>query len=170
MTLASHALLVIAFALGLPSCSTSGRAPTGEVAVHVGALAIDPNTGSPLLLLAEDGGERALPIWIGFAEASSIAAEMQSVTPPRPNTHDLLRYVIADLGGRIERVVVTELRERTYYAVLHVRVDGRSIEIDARPSDAVAIALRANAPLFVSEPLFETSRGEPTGSDDGTET
>ncbi len=161
--------LVLACHLAL-ACSTSGRVPNDEIPVHVGALAVDPRTGAPLLLLAEDGGDRMLPIWIGFAEASSIAAEMQSAPPPRPNTHDLLRHVIEDLGGRVERVVVTELRESTYYAVLYVRVDGRSVEIDARPSDAVAIALRTNAPLFVREPLFEMPQGAPTGSDDGTET
>ena len=103
-------------------CSTSGRTPSDEVSVHVGELAIDPQTGSPVLVLTEDGGERRLALWIGFAEASSIAAEMQQIRLPRPNTHDLLQHVIAELGGRVERVVVTELRESTYYAVLRVQV------------------------------------------------
>ncbi|HTF33480.1 MAG TPA: bifunctional nuclease family protein [Myxococcota bacterium] len=151
-------------------CSTSGRAPSDEVSVHVARLEIDPQTGSPVLVLTEDGGERTLALWIGFAEASSIAAEMQQVRPPRPNTHDLLQHVIADLGGRLERVVVTELHESTYYAVLRVEAHGKLVEIDARPSDAIAVALRVAAPLFVRESLFENARNAPEGSDGGQET
>ncbi|GEM_PF-344812 len=152
------------------SCSTSGRAPSDEVSVHVGELGIDPQTGSPVLVLTEDGGERRLALWIGFAEASSIASEMQQIRPERPNTHDLLQHVIADLGGRVERVVVTELRAGTYYAVLRVQANGKLLEIDARPSDAIAVALRVAAPLFVRESLFEKAREEPAGSDGGQET
>ena len=151
-------------------CSTSGRAPSDEVSVHVARLEIDPQTGSPVLVLTEDGGERTLALWIGFAEASSIAAEMQQIRPPRPNTHDLLQHVIADLGGRLERVVVTELHESTYYAVLRVEAHGKLVEIDARPSDAIAVALRVAAPLFVRESLFENARNAPEGSDGGQET
>jgi len=151
-------------------CSTSGRSPSDEIGVHVGTLAIDPQTGSPVLVLAEDGGERKLALWIGFAEASSIAAEMQQIHPPRPNTHDLLQHVIAELGGRVDRVVVTELRESTYYAVLRVHTNGRLMEIDARPSDAIAVALRVAAPLFVRESLFEKAREEPAGGEGGQET
>jgi len=152
------------------SCSTSGRAPSDEVGVHVGELGIDPQTDSPVLVLAEDGGERRLALWIGFAEASSIASEMQQIRPERPNTHDLLQHVIADLGGRVERVVVTELRAGTYYAVLRVQANGKLLEIDARPSDAIAVALRVAAPLFVRESLFEKAREKPAGSDGGQET
>jgi uncharacterized protein len=151
-------------------CSTSGRRASDEVSVHVGELGIDPQTDSPVLVLTEDGGERRLALWIGFAEASSIAAEMEQIRPPRPNTHDLLQHVIADLGGRVERVVVTELREGTYYAVLRVQANGKLVEIDARPSDAIAVALRVAAPLFVRESLFEKARDEPAGSDGGQET
>jgi bifunctional DNase/RNase len=158
---------LLCLALG---CSTSGRPPGDEVSVHVGELSIDPDTGSPVLVLAEDGGERRLALWIGFAEASSIASEMQQIHPPRPNTHDLLQEVIAELGGRVERVVVTELRESTYYAVLRVQANGRLMEIDARPSDAIAVALRVAAPLFVRESLFEKSQEEPIGNGGGQET
>jgi len=140
------------------------------VSVHVGELSIDPDTGSPVLVLTEDGGERRLALWIGFAEASSIASEMQQIHPPRPNAHDLLQQVIADLGGRVERVVVTELRESTYYAVLRVQANGRLMEIDARPSDAIAVALRVAAPLFVREALFEKSQEAPAGNGGGQET
>ena len=159
--------LLLLLALG---CSTSGRPPSDEVSVHVARLSIDPQTGSPVLVLIEDGGERTLALWIGFAEASSIAAEMQQIRLPRPNTHDLLQQVIADLGGRVERVVVTELHEDTYYAVLSVEANGKRMEIDARPSDAIAVALRVAAPLFVRESLFEKSREEPKASDEGQET
>jgi len=167
--MAARSLRSVLFLLAL-GCSTSGRTPSDEVSVHVEKLEIDPQTGSPVLVLSEDGGVRTLALWIGFAEASSIASEMEQIHPPRPNTHDLLQQVIADLGGRVERVVVTELRESTYYAVLRVLANGKLMEIDARPSDAIAVALRVAAPLFVRESLFEKSREEPDGSDEGQET
>ena len=167
MTARSLCSALLLLALG---CSTSGRAPSDEVSVHVGDLSIDPDTGSPVLVLAEDGGQRKLALWIGFAEASSIAAEMQQIHPPRPNTHDLLQQVIADLGGRVERVVVTELHESTYYAVLRVQANGKLMEIDARPSDAIALGLRVSAPLFVRESLFEKALEEPGGKEGGQET
>jgi bifunctional DNase/RNase len=151
-------------------CSTSGPAPSDEVGVHIGELSIDPTTDSPVLVLSEDGGERTLSLWIGFPEASSIAEEMQQIHPERPNTHDLLQHVIAELGGHVERVVVTELRGGTYYAVLRVQANGKLMEIDARPSDAIAVALRVAAPLFVRESLFEKSKEEPTGNEAGQET
>lgn len=150
--------LVAALALGLAAaCSDRGDAPppaaADHVAVEVASIAVDPS-GTPVVLLADRAGERSLPIWIGVAEAHSIAAEMEHRRPPRPNTHDLAKRLIDDLEGALERVVVTELRDGTYYAVIFLATHGRSIEVDARPSDAIALALRAGAPLFVREALF----------------
>lgn len=151
--------------LALAACRTATPPAADEVAVRVDSVGMDAATGSPVVVLVEDAGSRRLPIWIGFAEAASIAAEVARQRPPRPNTHDLLLDVIGDLEGRVERAVVTELRDGTYYAVLHVATRGRHVEIDARPSDAVAIALRASAPLFVRAALFDAARQAPAGSD-----
>jgi bifunctional DNase/RNase len=132
-----------------------------EVAVHVDRVAFDPGSGSPVVLLEEDGGSRVLPILIPVAAAHSIASEMSHITPTRPNTHDLAKRLLDRLQGRVERVIVTELRSGTFYAVIVVGFDGRTIEVDARPSDAIAIALRAGAPLFVRESVFEEAGEDP---------
>jgi bifunctional DNase/RNase len=155
----------VALALAVLACSTASPPDPRDIAVRVGSVGIDPRSGTPLMLLVEDPGERVLPIWIGFAEASSIAAEIAQNRPPRPNTHDLLTHVISDLEGSVERVIVTELRDGTYFALLIVNASGRRIEIDARPSDAVAVALRTHAPLFVREPLFDRPQDEEPGGD-----
>ena len=132
-----------------------------EVSVEVRRVALDPSSGSPVVILEERQGNRSLPIWIGFAEASSIASELRHERLPRPNTHDLARRLIEDLHAAVARVVVTELRDGTYYAVLVVEAAGGAFEVDARPSDAIALALRTGAPLFVREALFESDPGVP---------
>ena len=120
-----------------------------------GLVALDPRTNSPVIVLQENDGTRKLPIWIGFAEARSIAAELEQVEPVRPNTHDLAKRILVGLEGKLERVVVTDLREGTYFAVLQVRTENGLVEIDSRPSDAIAIALRVSAPIFVRNWLFD---------------
>lgn len=158
-------LLAIAAAAGRPCddrvIDPAARA-TGDadVPVQVERVAFDPNSGSSVVLLEEDGGSRVLPILIPMAAARSIASEMQNVTPPRPNTHDLAKRLLDRLEGQVERVIVTELRGGTFYAVIEVRSDGRLLEIDARPSDAIAIALRVGAPLFVRESVLEQAGEE----------
>lgn len=151
--------LLLALPLALVACSTTNPPRPDEVAVRVGGVGVDPRTQSPVLVLEESEGDRTLPIWIGFAEARSIAASLEGVEPPRPNTHDLAKRVIRELHAQLERVVVTELRNDTYYALLVLRLDRGQVEIDARPSDAIAIALRFAAPVFVRESLFETAAG-----------
>ena len=147
--------LVLLLLLCLAACH---EAPDGEpVAVRVVGVALDEAADSPVVILEELGGTRRLPIWIGLSEAHSIAARLASETPPRPNSHDLAQRLIEALGGRIERVVVTALREGIYYARIDLVHDGRRLEIDARPSDAIAIALRLAAPLFVEAALFDTT-------------
>jgi len=130
-----------------------------DVRVRVDRVVIDDND-SPVVVLEEEGGTRWLPIWIGSAEARSIALEMESMRSPRPNTHDLARDLIQHLDAEVARAVVTELREGTYYASLLLKRGGHLLPIDARPSDAIAIALRAHAPIFVREPLFEQSHAD----------
>ncbi len=130
-----------------------------DVAVHVSRVGLDVGA-SPVVILKEDDGERWLPIWIGSAEARSIAWVMSDRRAPRPNTHDLTRNVIEGLDAEVLRVVVTELRSSTYYAELTLRVRGEVISIDSRPSDAIAVALRANAPIFVREVLFDDRESE----------
>ncbi|HEY5658980.1 MAG TPA: bifunctional nuclease family protein [Myxococcota bacterium] len=147
------------------ACGTADPGSDANVRVHVDRVVID-RQDIPVLVLAEDDGERWLPIWIGTAEARSIALQMEQRSSPRPNTHDLARNVIYGLDGDVERVVVTELKEGTYYARLGLRLHDRSIEIDSRPSDAIAIALRTNAPIYVRKTLFEAeSIPPPTGEE-----
>jgi len=142
-------------------CRAIRPSPPLDIAVHVSHVAINTRSGEPLLTLQETGGARTLQLWIGFAEATSIAAALQKIAPPRPNGHDLSQRLIEGLKGKIERVVVTELRDETYFALLVVTSHGRRIEIDARPSDAIAVGIRAEAPLFVREPLLERSPKPP---------
>ena len=134
-----------------------------DVAVEVRRVLLDPSTHNPIVLLEEREGSRTLPIWIGEAEAQSIAVELGNVQWPRPNTHDLAKRLLASLEATVERVVVTELRGDTYFAVLVIRAGGKRVEIDARPSDAIAIALRVEAPVFVRDALLEKS--EPSDAD-----
>ena len=149
----------------LPACGDD-RPEVVDIAVKVGSVVLDERVGSPVVVLEEREGERSLPIWIGIAEAQSIAAEMEHVRPERPNTHDLATRLIDGLEGEVYRVVVTELRGGTYFATIFLRTRGRTIEVDSRPSDAIAIALRTGAPLFARDELL-TSDGTEAGSHPG---
>jgi hypothetical protein len=145
--------------LCLASCQdASGSAGAAEeIAVRVEGLALDGDEETPVVILAEQEGDRRLPIWIGLPEAHSIAAQLDARTPPRPNSHDLAKRLIEGLEGVVLRVVVTDLRDGIYYARIDLEQRGRVVAIDARPSDAIAIALRLGAPLFVHDALFESS-------------
>jgi len=138
------------------ACAPGERVPAHDVAVRVERVGLDAND-MPVVLLEEKGGSRWLAIWIGTAEAQSIAISIEELASPRPNSHDLARSVIDQLHGKLERVVVTDLRDSTYYATLTIRSGNRDVEIDARPSDAIAIALRTGAPIYVRDHLFEHS-------------
>ncbi|MDH3519305.1 MAG: bifunctional nuclease family protein [Myxococcales bacterium] len=142
----------VATGFGLTAC---GDGPEAEhnVLVHVESVAVDIHD-APVLVLEEEEGTRWLPIWIGPAEARSIALEMEERSSPRPNTHDLARNLIRGLDAEVTQVVVTELKGGTYFATLTLRVRDRTVEIDSRPSDAVAIALRTRAPIYVRETVF----------------
>jgi bifunctional DNase/RNase len=126
--------------------------------MHVDGVRMDPRTSSPVVLLKEERGlRRRLPIWIGLYEAQSIAIGMEDVETPRPNTHDLILNILGGIEGKLHRVVITELRGNTYYAVLEIELDGRKVVVDSRPSDAIAVAVRAGAPVFASEEVLEAA-------------
>lgn len=132
------------------------------VRVTVAHLGIDRSTNSPVVVLREVEGERTLPIWIGAPEANAIAMELQGVRPQRPLTHDLLRDVVAGLGGELRRVQIGDLRDDTYFAELLIYRGGEVVQVDARPSDAIALALRCNAPIFTTEDLLDRKAGAPS--------
>ena len=123
--------------------------------MSVAHLGVDRSTNSPVVVLREVGGERTLPIWIGTNEANAIAMELQGMKPERPMTHDLLRNLIAGLGGELRRVQITDLRDDTYFAELQVMRGEEVIQVDARPSDSIALALRCNAPIFTTDALLD---------------
>ena len=127
------------------------------VEVRLSAVRVDLQTNTPVLLLTEtDGAGRTLPIFIGAPEATAIAFAIQGVATPRPLTHDLLRDVIAALAAELERIVITELRDATYFAELHLRRGEEAITVSSRPSDAVALAVRMSCPLYVSDGLMDS--------------
>lgn len=126
--------------------------------MSIRGLMVDPITNMPIVVLHEREGDRVLPIWVGVFEANAIALQVENVQTPRPMTHDLLRSVITELGGHLDRVVVTDLRESTFYAMLHVQTAGGLRAIDARPSDAIALALRFGSRIFVEESVIASAR------------
>jgi len=129
-----------------------------QIEMTIKGLMIDPITNMPIIILRDQEGQRILPIWVGVFEANAIALQIENVQTPRPMTHDLLKNVIDDLSARVERIVVTDLKENTFYALIHLRTNGHSIEVDARPSDAIALALRTRSPIFVEEAVIQNAR------------
>jgi uncharacterized protein len=121
-------------------------------------LMIDPITNLPIILLRDRDGQRVLPIWVGASEANAIALQIENITTPRPMTHDLLRNVIHDLKAEIRKVVVSDLKDNTFYALIHLEVNGEPLAVDARPSDAIALALRARAPIFVEDRVIDNAK------------
>ena len=124
----------------------------------VSGLTIDPLTNSPIVILKEVEGERTLPIWIGLLEATAIASELEGIKFSRPMTHDLLKNILGLVDAEIKRIEVCDLKNNTYYALIHILHNGEEISIDARPSDALAISLRVNAPIFVAEEVIKESK------------
>ncbi len=136
-----------------------------EVEMRIRGLMMDPVTNMPIVILKDVESETVLPIWVGVFEANAIALEIEKVNTPRPMTHDLLRNTIAGLGARVRKVVVTDLRDDTFYAVIWAERDGGLISIDSRPSDALALALRADCPIYVEEVVLKTSKQVTSVSD-----
>jgi uncharacterized protein len=136
-----------------------------EIEVKIRALMMDPNSGTPIIILKDVNSETMLPIWVGAYEANAIALEIEKIAPQRPMTHDLLRNLIVEMGARVERVVVTELRDNTFFAVIEMRtLDGAAVVLDSRPSDAIALALRADCPIYVDMEVIRASRNTVAGS------
>jgi hypothetical protein len=120
---------------------------------------MDPNSGTPIIILKDVQSDTMLPIWVGAYEANAIALEIEKISPPRPMTHDLLRNLITELGVRVERVVVTRLQDNTFFAEIEMRnSDGSLMRLDSRPSDAIALALRADCPIYVDMEVIKASR------------
>lgn len=130
-----------------------------EIEVKIRALMMDPNSGTPIIILKDVQSDTMLPIWVGAYEANAIALEIEKIAPPRPMTHDLLRNLITELGVQVERVVVTSLRDNTFFAVIEMRnSEGGRMVLDSRPSDAIALALRADCPIYVDMEVIKASR------------
>jgi len=133
----------------------------------VHGLTIDPASNSPILILKDPEGDRTLPIWIGLLEATAIASELESVSFSRPMTHDLMRNLLESTHCTVSRVEVTDLKDNTFYAVIHLTGAEGELAVDSRPSDAIALALRTEAPIFVADEVLERSSSESSG--DGEE-
>lgn len=130
-----------------------------EIEVKIRGLMMDPNSGTPIIILKDVNSDVMLPIWVGAYEANAIALEIEKIAPQRPMTHDLLRNLIVEMGARVERVVVTELRDNTFFAVIEMRGSADDvIMLDSRPSDAIALALRADCPIYVHEEVIRAAQ------------
>jgi bifunctional DNase/RNase len=129
-----------------------------QIEMTIKGLMVDPHTNMPIVILRDKEGQRVLPIWVGIFEANAIALQIENISTPRPMTHDLLRNVIQDLKGTVQKVVVCDLQENTFYALIYVLMNGDTLAIDARPSDAIALALRARAPIFVEDTVIDNAK------------
>ena len=126
--------------------------------MEIKGLMLDPASNVPIVILRDTQSQLFLPIWIGVFEANAIALRIEGVDPPRPMTHDLLRLVLDQLGAAVEKIVISDLRESTFFALIHLRHGDDSVTVDARPSDAIALALRASAPIFVLRSVLDKAQ------------
>lgn len=129
-----------------------------QVQMKIKGLMVDPVTNMPIVILKDESDERVLPIWVGIFEANAIALKVEEIETPRPMTHDLLRNLLGTFGAEVEKIVVSDLRDNTYFALIHLRIDGEEHLLDSRPSDALALALRAEAPIFVEESVLSQAK------------
>ena len=127
------------------------------IQMSVGGLTLDPVTKTPIVILKDTENKLNLPIWIGLLEATAMATEIEGIKMARPMTHDLLKTILVEVGGSVESVEITELKENTYYASVNLNVAGRQMMIDSRPSDAIALALRTKSPIYVAKAVLEAS-------------
>jgi bifunctional DNase/RNase len=128
------------------------------VEMKVRGLALDPLSNMPIIILKDEEEKRSLPIWVGIFEANAIALELEKISTPRPMTHDLIKNILESLDARVLKVVVTDLKENTFYAVLHVQLGEVEYQVDSRPSDAIALALRVAAPIYVDEDVVRKAK------------
>jgi hypothetical protein len=129
-----------------------------QIEMTIKGLMVDPISNMPIVILRDKEGAKTLPIWVGMFEANAIALQIENISTPRPMTHDLLRNVIQDLEAAVEKIVVCDLQDGTFYALIYLRVQGELRAIDARPSDAIALALRTRAPIFVEEAVIDNAK------------
>lgn len=129
-----------------------------EVEMKIRTLMMDPVTQMPIVILRDMGGDTILPIWVGPYEANAIALEIEKVSPARPMTHDLIKTLLNGLDAQVKKVVVNELKDETFYALIWLEKDGEVISIDSRPSDALALALRTDCPIFVDDSVLKNSK------------
>jgi len=132
--------------------------PAEELRMEIKGLMLDPSSNVPIVILRDEQSDVFLPIWIGVFEANAIALRIEGVEPPRPMTHDLLLSSFKTLGAAIERIVISDLKDSTFFAVIHLDLKGKKMTLDSRPSDAIALALRAEAPIFVLRSVLEKAR------------
>jgi bifunctional DNase/RNase len=136
-----------------------------EIEMKIRGLMLDPVTNMPIVVLKEAEGASILPIWVGSYEANAIAIEIEKVQTPRPMTHDLIKNILVGIRATLQRVVVSELKDDTFYAIVWLNMDGRLISVDSRPSDALALALRMDSPIYVEEEVLKTSKAAMLTSD-----
>ena len=129
-----------------------------QIEMTIKGLMVDPITNMPIVILRDKDGQKVLPIWVGIFEANAIALQIENIATPRPMTHDLLRNVIHELKAEVVKIVVCDLQENTFYALIYLTLDGHTLAIDARPSDAIALALRSRAPIFVEDVVIEHAK------------
>ncbi|MGE5303041.1 MAG: bifunctional nuclease family protein [Alphaproteobacteria bacterium] len=127
------------------------------IQMSVGGLTLDPVTKTPIVILKDTENKLNLPIWIGLLEATAMATEIEGIKMARPMTHDLLKNILGEVGCSVESIEITELKENTYYAIVHLKLSGRDLLIDSRPSDAIALALRTKSPIYVAKAVLEAS-------------
>ena len=142
---------------------------TQLVPMSIKGLMLDPVSNSPIVVLKDETEKFFLPIWVGIFEANAIALQLENVATPRPMTHDLLRNMIADLDARVARVVINDLRDSTFFAQIRLITSGKTLEVDARPSDAIALALRTEAPIFVAQSVLDQAQTISPDGDDSDE-
>ena len=136
-----------------------------QIEMTIKGLMVDPVTNMPIVILKDVGTDTVLPIWVGIYEANAIALEIEKVATPRPMTHDLIKNVLVGLDANVHKVVVTELREDTFFAVIWLEKEGRVISVDSRPSDALALALRVDCPIYVEDEVLKNSKQAAAGAD-----
>ena len=128
-----------------------------SIQMAVGGLTLDPVTKTPIVILKDGDNKLNLPIWIGLLEATAMATELEGIKMARPMTHDLIKNILTEMGGAIDSVQITDLKDNTYYALIHLNIAGREVAIDSRPSDAIALALRTKSPIYVAKAVLEAS-------------
>jgi bifunctional DNase/RNase len=129
-----------------------------QIEMTIKGLMVDPVTNMPIIILRDEAGQRVLPIWVGIFEANAIALQIEKIATPRPMTHDLLKSAIHGLDATVERILITDLKDNTFFALIFLRHQGKVLQIDSRPSDAIALALRTGSPIFVDSDVIEKAK------------